>query len=291
MNLDGTLRWNAAIGSHQDRGGISLSSYSLYAFCHMGSLCSLDPGTGEERWQSSGFHTSERGAPVVTRAGVIVVSALRGRVLALSDSDGTIQWGFPDAPQASDSDGIPDQKKNVAELSRGSMGPVAIGADDTLYAGGTDKNLYALTESGEEKWHFTTGGAIVGSPAIGSDGTIYVGSRDRHLYAVNPDGSKKWDTAVEGTIAGSPALAEDGTIYFGDEGAYLYALTSAGTVKWRFNAYGAIWGSPAIAEDGTVYCATQNGLVYAVPGSGAGPMKSAWPRSHRDSGNTGSERL
>jgi outer membrane protein assembly factor BamB len=138
MNLDGTLRWNAAIGSHQDRGGISLSSYSLYAFCHMGSLCSLDPGTGEERWQSSGFHTSERGAPVVTRAGVIVVSALRGRVLALSDSDGTIQWGFPVAPQASDSDGFPDQKKNVAELSRGSMGPVAIGADDTLYAGGTD---------------------------------------------------------------------------------------------------------------------------------------------------------
>jgi outer membrane protein assembly factor BamB len=291
LNQDGTLRWRAELGSHRDRGAVSLSTYSLYAFCQMGALCSLDPGTGEVRWQSSGFHTSERGAPVVTRSGVIVVSARRGRVLALADSDGSIQWGFPDAPETGDGEGIPDPKRNVAELSRGSMGPVAIGGDDTLYAGGTDKNLYALTESGIEKWHFTTGGSIVGSPAIGADGTIYVGSRDRHLYAINPDGSKRWDLAVEGTIAGSPALAEDGTVYFGDEGAYLYAATPEGTMKWRFNAHGAIWGSPAIAQDGTVYCATQNGMVYAVPGTGAGALKSGWSRSHRDNGNTGSERL
>ena len=65
----------------------------------------------------------------------------------------------------------------------------AIGSDGTVYVGSADTKLYAIySKSGEKKWEFETGEAIVySSPAIGSDGTVYVGSNDGKLYAIKTD--------------------------------------------------------------------------------------------------------
>jgi len=60
----------------------------------------------------------------------------------------------------------------------------AVGADDTIYVGSADNNLYAVKPDGTEKWKFLTGHRMFSSPAVGKDGTIYVGS-GAHLFAVH----------------------------------------------------------------------------------------------------------
>jgi outer membrane protein assembly factor BamB len=53
-----------------------------------------------------------------------------------------------------------------------------------VYIGGADFNLYALdSQTGREKWKFTTRNSIQSSPTV-ADGAVYVGSDDGYLYAV-----------------------------------------------------------------------------------------------------------
>ena len=54
-----------------------------------------------------------------------------------------------------------------------------------VYVGSVDKYLYALDAgSGELRWWYRTGDAVVSSPAV-VDGVVYVGSGDGYLYAVS----------------------------------------------------------------------------------------------------------
>src|SRR6266487_2089478 len=69
----------------------------------------------------------------------------------------------------------------------------ALIANNTAYFGSTDGNLYAVNATtGKEKWHFSTGQTILGSPVL-ANGVLYFGSDDGNLYAVNPaNGAKLW---------------------------------------------------------------------------------------------------
>jgi subtilisin family serine protease len=148
-------------------------------------------------------------------------------------------------------------------------GSPAIAPDGTIYFGGTDRSLYAVSPNGAAKWTFATGSSIdTCSPAIAEDGTVYIGSNDGSFYAVNPDGTRKWAHSFTATVsaANSPALAADGTIYVKIGDGYLYALNPAdGSQKWRFNLNGlATYGSPSIAPDGTIYQGSDDGKLYAL---------------------------
>lgn len=60
-------------------------------------------------------------------------------------------------------------------------------ADNTVFVGSYDSNLYAVdTETGSEKWSFETGGWIESSPMVVED-TVFVGNMDTHIYAVDVD--------------------------------------------------------------------------------------------------------
>ena len=76
------------------------------------------------------------------------------------------------------------------------------------------------------RWRFNTSGKISSSPAIGSDGTIYVGGEDHYLYAVTPQGELKWRFETDGGIVSSPTIGPDGTIYIGSQDHHLYAIRS-----------------------------------------------------------------
>jgi outer membrane protein assembly factor BamB len=45
-------------------------------------------------------------------------------------------------------------------------------------------SMYALHPSGKLQWNYTTGGFVASSPAIGADGTVFVGGEDFNVYAV-----------------------------------------------------------------------------------------------------------
>jgi outer membrane protein assembly factor BamB len=141
----------------------------------------------------------------------------------------------------------------------------AVGADGTVYFGGTDTYLYAVRADHRLKWKFPTASAIYSSPALGADGTVYVGSDDSKVYAVNADGVKKWSFLTGGGVRSSPAIGTDGTIYVGSYDGKVYALDPAnGAKKWESVTGGAIFSSPAIATDGTIYVGSRDHNVYAL---------------------------
>ena len=145
-----------------------------------------------------------------------------------------------------------------------------IGADGTLYVGGTDINLYALSPSGAVNWSYSVSNQILSAPTIGADGTIYFGCTDGHLYALNHDGSLKWQFDASSAINASPSIGVDGTIYFGADNHHFFGLHPDGSFNWLFGTTGSFAGwSPSIAGDGTVICSNAENKVYAyIPGSG-----------------------
>lgn len=115
-----------------------------------------------------------------------------------------------------------------------------IGTDGTIYIGGYDGYLYAITPSGDLKWTFETGDSIPASVAIGADDTIYIASKDGYLYAISPTGSGnrtdyKWRTYIDNSGRSSPTIGADGTIYVGSSDYNLYALS--GSPGWTYAAY------------------------------------------------------
>ena len=63
-------------------------------------------------------------------------------------------------------------------------------------------------ESGSTAWTFPTGAPVRSSPAV-VDGVLYAGSSDRRLYALDAlTGEERWSFATEGRITSSPAVNE-----------------------------------------------------------------------------------
>lgn len=70
----------------------------------------------------------------------------------------------------------------------------AVAKNGTVFFGGGDHYLYAVSADGKAKWQFKTGGPVY-SPTIGADGTVYVLSGDGNLYAIQ-------DLEVNGGLSG-----------------------------------------------------------------------------------------
>jgi outer membrane protein assembly factor BamB len=143
------------------------------------------------------------------------------------------------------------------------------------------------------KWRFKTGAAILSTPAV-ADGTVYVGGNDHFLYAVSAvDGTARWKFETQGRVTSSPAV-DRGRVYFGSFDGNFYALDAAtGKERWKFafesehrftarHIHGAepagesmpdpfdfYLSSPAVVQ-GVVYVGSGDGNVYALDaGSGA----------------------
>ncbi len=147
--------------------------------------------------------------------------------------------------------------------------PTVVGG--LLYCGTFADHLLCLdAESGEERYRFSTGGAVFSSPAVHQgDGLAYVGSDDHHLHAVEvATGRARWRTDLGGRVLGSPALVEHQVIV-GGEGAggelpgALFALDRRdGAILWRFEVGSTVWSSPTVvgdrlwfgAHDGRIRC-------------------------------------
>ncbi|MCJ8011595.1 S-layer homology domain-containing protein [Paenibacillus sp. KQZ6P-2] len=154
----------------------------------------------------------------------------------------------------------------LKKLSIPDLSP-AIGADGTIYAGGSDsRNLYALYPDGSLKWASPAEGAV-SPPSIGEDGTIYAGTMDGVLYAFKPNGIVKWTFPTPSPIYEHPVIGADGTIYvesyWNDSGAVLYAIHPDGSKKWSRDRH--TYSSPSIAIDGTIYIGSKDGVLAFDP--------------------------
>jgi len=161
-------------------------------------------------------------------------------------------------------------------------------ADNTIYIGSSDHNLYALdADSGTLKWRFATKGRVTSSPAIAS-GLVYFGSFDGTFYAVDAtDGKLKWKFQTAGErrftakhLHGSQPAAEsmpdpfdfflsspvvsNGIVYFGSGDGNIYALDAAsGELKWKFQTDDVVHASPAISG-GVLFVGSWDSYFYTL---------------------------
>lgn len=282
INHTGTKRWETELfhgRSNYNTNGNAIDSDFIYAFC-LSALCSIEAENGSLRW-SLNYASAQYSAPAVLASGMIATNG-RNRLKVVA-RDGTLQWTYPPVTrEAVDANGGLEPPGNLYVVT-----PLAVGTDDTLYAGTGSGSLVAVGMGGQLKWQFEVSKPLaVAAPVIGSDGTIYFGSRDGRLYAVNPDGSKKWDLDTVKGISSSPVLAADGTIYV-VSGDSVLAATGQGERKWSFVFNDAVPAAPTLAPDGTLYVATGSGKIYAFPGDAGGLMTSPWPKYQCDLANSG----
>jgi eukaryotic-like serine/threonine-protein kinase len=117
-------------------------------------------------------------------------------------------------------------------------------------------------------WRFVTEEEVRSTPLVAND-TVYVGSYDNNLYALDPPtGTLKWKFASEGGICCKPAPYRNLVIY-GSEDFNVYGLDAAsGKEAWRYRTWHHVRSSPRIYEN-RCYIGSDDGHMHAIePSSG-----------------------
>ena len=149
------------------------------------------------------------------------------------------------------------------ERQRAIYGTPAV-TEDTVYVGGYDNILYALSLDGNLKWQEPLGDSIIGSPVV-VDGFLLVGSSDGYLYAfdANEEAERIWRFETGDKVWSTPAVADD-VVYFGSLDHKVYAVSlREGVKQWEFQTGGAVAASPVVAR-GRVFVGAFDGVFYAI---------------------------
>ena len=155
-------------------------------------------------------------------------------------------------------------------------------ANDILYIGSSNGNLYALNATdGIKLWNYSTGGAVDSSPAV-ANGIVYVGSIGGDFNALNAtNGEKIWSFTTD-WINSSPTIV-DGVVYFaGSHTVYAFNANS-GLMLWNYSVNvqfipldpEGIYSSPAVVN-GVVYIGSNNGLAGNLYGLNATDGSQLW---------------
>jgi eukaryotic-like serine/threonine-protein kinase len=250
------------------RSSPTIANGVLYIGSTDGFLYAIDSERGDEGWR---FNANRpiTSTPAVTED-TVYFTTRESRLFALDIKSGKLKW----------------------QLKTGTDAPLAWGhesgdfftssptvADDKIFFGGGDGNLYAVdAKSGKELWRFKTGWRIRSSPAVEA-GIVYFGSFDGKLYAVETESGKiRWKFDTEGvnlnsadfgydrrSIQSSPVVVQH-AVLFGARDGFLYAVEKqTGKLRWRID-HNISWVncSPA-AANGVAYAGSSDGrFVQAV---------------------------
>lgn len=253
---------------------------------HTGRSAALGPASAPSlAWT---HHTTARiyAAPVVGSDGTLYVGSRDGSFVALSP-DGTLRWRYAANDAFYGAAAVADDGTIVVGNHDGSVvaltplgqlrwrrplgapvdGSVTIDrASGTIYA--SADGLYALSATGEVRWHHATAGALRSPPALHPEGLVLVGTTDGRLVAVRRDGALAWQTAVGASIDGGASIADDGTIVVGTDLGHVVALRPDGTERWRLETGGDVRATPAIAPDGTIVVGSDDRHVWGIAPDG-----------------------
>jgi outer membrane protein assembly factor BamB len=163
----------------------------------------------------------------------------------------------------------------------------AVAANDVIYFGSADHNVYAyhlpqlpppmltaadpltpqddqaVMQSWGKLWQFATGADVEAAPAI-ADGVLYVASTDHFLYALDAAGGKlRWRVRF-GDDARAAPVVEQGAVYVGADDRVFRAMDAAdGRILWATELPGEIRAPAAVGEN-AVYVACADHFVYAL---------------------------
>jgi len=154
---------------------------------------------------------------------------------------------------------VPNVLWSYKTLSSVEASPV-VDADGTIYVASTDKQLYALTPAGVEKWKFEAHESIFSTPTL-VNGILYFGDLDGWYYALNTPGTLKWSFRLadadgpERRILTPPAVDSSGAIYLAAWNDFFYKISPEGTVLWKAKLAGLPTAAPALDGEGNIYVA------------------------------------
>lgn len=141
-------------------------------------------------------------------------------------------------------------------------------ADDTVFIGSLDTNIYALDATdGTEQWQFETGDQITARATVTGD-TLLIGSHDLSMYALDTDdGTERWEYPDGYRYRSWPRVV-DGVAYANGRGLELLDVTDGSEIDfWSAGGTGfGIGATPAVADE-TVYIGDQDGDIYAFDGT------------------------
>ncbi|MFC7072601.1 PQQ-binding-like beta-propeller repeat protein [Halovenus rubra] len=202
----------------------------VYAPCEDGTLYAVDTDSGSIEW------TFERRSDFTCSPAVVNGMAIAGAgntLYAVDIESGEMRWQF-------ESGGIGDIESS----------PAVVG--DSIYFGGTEKELHALSvEQGMEQWTVELDDSVKGPVAV-VDGTVYAGTDDATLYALEAEsGDEEWAVPVDDAMRSGPAVS-DGIVY-ATAGTQIQAHDADnGRELFSVEQYGDLDLSPVVA-DGTLY--------------------------------------
>jgi outer membrane protein assembly factor BamB len=291
----GMLKWKFRAKSEmQSCPAIGADGTVYIASGSENKLYALDGVTGQMKWEflAGGWLPT---SPAIGPEGTIFLASLDSRIYALNGSTGQKKWEFLTGSSVWNSpaigadgtvyvvsdndkvfalDGATGKKKwEYLPPSQGWSSSPMIGADGTVYLGGSDLStsfqIYALDNAtGKKKWEFPTGSSTL---AIGAGGTVYINapeSGNGKICALNgATGQKEWEVPPGYSWLSAPAIGVDGTLYAGSNDKKVYALDGmTGQKKWEFSTGDGVSYAPAIGADNTVYVGSNDKKVYALDG-------------------------
>ncbi len=244
FNPDGTEKWQFNTGDNVDTiPDLSPDESVVYAVSEDENLYAVNTADGSFRWRF----------PIPSEPGEITSSPV------VNPNDGTIYVGTdPDSfgdsyvyalnPAARTADPNPafpvGTFPQAGEWRFGPIGEVESSAgldpnDGTIYIGSDDRNVYAISPSGTEKWRFDTGARVESSPVVDVDGTVFVGCGDGNVYAFKPAArladptgagglnfaAGEWTFPTGDEIPSSPVLGKSGFIHIGSDDSNFYTLS------------------------------------------------------------------
>lgn len=196
----------------------------------------VGPKTPNILWKVNKLYGTSNG-PVIGNTGTLYFGTDYNQSFFAIDPDTTLIWQYDGG------------RVNFT------AGGIVIDANENIYFGSGNDNLYSLDQYGNLNWKFPTEGDAW-SPMIniGLDTTIYFTSYDNYLYAVNNEGNEFWRISIESGFKNSaPVISPEGeTIYICGADSNLYALNLDSTLKWNYSCP-KVDSVPIIDSQGNIY--------------------------------------
>ena len=144
-------------------------------------------------------------------------------------------------------------------------------ADNKVFVGCDDGNLYALDfKTGKKIWEFKTEDIVESAPLV-KDGRVYFGSSDGFVYALSAkNGKLHWKFETEDRVLGAPNFFEPkdkkakASVIVGSYDFKLYSFDPiSGKNNWSYETSNYINGSPAVFSGRTAFGGC-DALLHAV---------------------------
>jgi outer membrane protein assembly factor BamB len=196
-------------------GAVAADSSTNTVFTGVGNpsndVISLNATTGALNWTFAVPNSGpddDPGSGITVSNGLVYVDSKNGKLYALHESNGTLEW-----------------TTQVGPANIGNVSSPIIAADGTLYVGSLDGNLYAINStSGAILRKTLVGGGIDSSPAI-ANGVVYFASFDKKIYAVGAStGTILWNYTTGAQSYSSPIIV-NGWLYCASTDGKLYAFS------------------------------------------------------------------